>query len=72
MRGLNTASQLVDFCKQNAMFRQVDQKKFLNATTTRRCYYNLTKSEVERLTPKALLRQRTVKTLDGNFYSSGS
>ena len=65
VQGLNSAEQLVDYCQNKPMFRQVDQKKFLGATTTRRCYYNLTGVEVQRSIPKVLLKARTVRTLEG-------
>ena len=49
------------------MFRQTIQKKFLSATTTRRCYYNITGAEVDKITPKLLLRARSVNLLEGGF-----
>ena len=61
VRGLTSAKQIVDFCKEKPMFRQVIQKKYLNATTTRRSYYHLTSAKVDDLTPEALLRARAVK-----------
>ena len=52
------------------MFRQTIQKKFLNATTTRRCYYNLTGAEVDKITPKLLLRARSVNLLEGELFDN--
>ena len=51
------------------MFRQSIQAKFLNATTTRRMYYNLTSKDVGRLAPKQLIRARSVKPLEGQNFS---
>ena len=65
VRGLNTAKQIVEYCESQPMFRQSIQAKFLNATTTRRLYYNLTSKDVDRVTPKQLLRARSVKPLEG-------
>ena len=64
-RGLNTAEQIVDFCKGQPMFRQSNQAKYLNATLTRRSYYHITAENVEGLTPKNLINKRSVKPLAG-------
>ena len=69
VRGLTTAEQIVDFCQNQPMFRQSIQAKYLNATTTRRCYYHLTGLEVDRLAPKQLVKARAVKPLDGKIFS---
>ena len=65
MRGINSAKQVVEFCQAKPMFRQVNQKKYLLAVTTRRSYHNLTGNEVEELTGKQVLRDRTVKSFAG-------
>ena len=68
MQGLTTSAQHVDFLRVQPMFREYIQTKYLNATTTRRCYYNLTGAEVERLAPKQLVAARAVKPLVGTNY----
>ena len=70
VRGLTTSEQIVEYCRQQPMFRQYIQAKYLNATTTRRCYYNLTGVEVDRLAPKSMVVARAVKTLEGKFLCS--
>ena len=66
-RGMNSAKELVKFCREQLMFRQCKQSKYLTATTTRRSYYHLTGEEVDRLAPKELLNARAVKQLEGGF-----
>ena len=61
---------MVDYCNSNPMFRQVNQRKFLNAVTTRRTYHNLTRAEVDQMTGKKVLQERTVKTLEGDIFKS--
>ena len=66
MRRVTSAKQIVDYLNNaKTMFRQVNHKKFLLAVTTRRTYYNLTCAEVDRLTTKLMLRERTVITFTG-------
>ena len=65
VRGITSAKQIVDYCNDSPMFRQVNQKKFLLAVTTRRSYYHLTRVEVDELTSKQVLKARTVKTFAG-------
>ena len=67
MKGITTAKEMVEYCTTKPMFRQVNQQKFIHAVTTRRTYHNLTRAEVDQVTGKKLLQERTVKTLEGVY-----
>ena len=65
LRGVTKAAQLVQFCQNQPMFREINHKKYLNATTTRRTFTHLTKQDVETSMPKQLAASRSVQTLPG-------
>ena len=65
VKGVTSAMQIVQYCTSRPMFREVQQKKYLHAITTRRSYHNLTRAEVDRMTSPQLLQDRAVKTFGG-------
>ena len=65
MRGLNTAGDVVKYCKSKSMFREVNMKRFVAATTTRRVFTHVTRELVETSDTVMLLSSRAVSTFDG-------
>ena len=70
MRGLNTAGDVVKYCKSKPMFREVNMKRFVAATTTRRVFTHVTRELVETPDTVRLLNSRAVSTFDGKVTFS--
>ena len=74
VRGVNTARGIVQYCQSQPMFREVNNKRYLSATTTRRLYFHVSRDEVESPDNVKLFKQRRVCTLQGEhilFYFEG-
>ena len=65
LQGVYDAADIVSYAKTQPEFKEVSQKKYLNATTTRRVFFNLTKLEVESPDDKLVIKERQVETLPG-------
>ena len=65
MRGVNTAGEIVQYCQSKPMFREVNNKKFLLATTTRRIFSHVSQAQIETPENVKLFKSRSVSTLDG-------
>ena len=65
MRGVNSAAEVVAYCKAQPMFREVNMKKYLSASTTRREFHHVTASQVESLPNVKIFKDRSVSTLEG-------
>ena len=67
MQGVNTAAEIVNYCQTKPMFREVNNKRYLAATTTRRTYFHVTRAQIETPENVKLFKSRSVCTLDGKY-----
>jgi hypothetical protein len=67
VQGINTAAGIVEYCQQKPMFREVSNKRFIAATTTRRTFSHITRQQVETPENVQLFKSRSVCTLDGKY-----
>ena len=58
----------MEYCNSKPMFREVNNKRFLAASTTRRQFNHVTRSSVETPENVKLFKNRSVSTLDGRHY----
>ena len=70
VQGVNTAGAIaiVQYCQSKPMFREVNHKRYLAASTTRRMFYHVTRSLVETSENLNLFKSRSVSTLVGKFH----
>ena len=67
VQGVNTAAGIVQYSKLKPMFREVNHKRYLAATTTRRSFTHITRSQVETPENVQLFKSRTVCSFDGRY-----
>ena len=70
VRGVNSASDVVDYCRTKPMFREVNMKKYLSATTTRRIFSHVTAAQIESSHNLKTFKSRSVATLEGTSFDS--
>ena len=70
VRGLNTACEVVKFCQENPMFREVNMKRYIAATTTRRTFNHVTCEEIESRENLTLFKSRAAATYKGKILNS--
>ena len=68
VQGVNTAGAIVQYCQSKPMFREVNHKRYLAGSTTRRMFYHVTRSLVETSENLNLFKSRSVSTLVGKFH----
>ena len=64
---MNTAGEVVKYCKVKPMFREVNMKRFITATTTRRTFHHVTCTDIESRENLTLHKSRAVATYGGNL-----
>ena len=67
VRGVNTAGEVVKYCQEKPMFREVTMKRYVNATTTRRTFHHVTCATIESRENLTLFKSRAVATYEGKF-----
>ena len=72
MRGVNSAAEVVAYCKAQPVFREVNMKKYLAASTTRREFFHVTSSQVESPPNLKIFKNRSVSTLEGKGFKLGT
>ena len=72
VQGVNTAAGIVQFSLMKPMFREVNNRRYLAATTTRRTFNHVTRSQVETAENVQLFNARAVCTFDGMYLLSNS
>jgi hypothetical protein len=62
---MNTAAEVVRYCQSKPMFREVNMKRYLAATTTRRTFFHVTRDQIETPENLRIFKSRSVSTFEG-------
>ena len=65
VQGVNSAADIVKYCQSKPMFREVNMKRYLAASTTKRVFHHVTRAQVETPESLRLFKSRTVSTYEG-------
>ena len=66
---MNTAGEVVKYCKEKPMFREVSMKRYVAATSTRRTFHHVTCADIESRQNLTLCKSRAVATYEGKYWS---